>query len=122
MNLFEDVLFSPIHVSHLSELIDIVLSNSHNGTFNCGSQDYSSKYEFGIKVADIFNLPYDTILKSTLEQANLKAKRPRNMSLCSDKLEKLIEYKLPTINEVIELLYQEHKNSRTQQDIKSAST
>ena len=111
MNLFVDVLFSPIHVSHLSEVIDIFLSNSHNGTFNCGSQDYLSKYEFGIKVADIFNLPCDTMLKSTLEQANLKAKRPRNMALCNDKLEKLIEYKLPKINEVIELLYQEYKNS-----------
>ena len=111
MNLFEDVLFSPIHVSHLSEVINIFISSYHSGTFNCGSQDYLSKYEFGIKVADIFNLPRDVIIKSKIEQANLKAKRPRNMSLCNDKLENTIEYKLPKINEVIEHLYQENKNS-----------
>ena len=111
MNLFEDVLFSPLHVSHLSEVINKLLTSSHIGTFNCGSRDYLSKYEFGIKVAEIFNLPCDTILKSTLEQANLKAKRPKNMSLCNNKLEKLIEYKLPKVTEVIDLLYQEQKNS-----------
>ena len=111
MNLFADVFFSPVHVLHLSEIINIFLTNSIGGVFNCGSSDCLSKYQFGIKVAEIFNLPKDKIVESKLENVDLKATRPKNMALCTDKLANTIKYKIPSTDDVIDLLHNEYKNS-----------
>ena len=65
--LFEDVIFSPIHVSDLSLIISRIIDYKLSGLYHCASKDYLSKYDFGIEMAKIFDLPTTNINKISID-------------------------------------------------------
>ncbi len=81
IKMFTDVIFTPITVNTLSECILELLENSFTGRINMGVAGAISKYDFGIKFADIFGLDRSLISASTLAACSLTARRPKNTSL-----------------------------------------
>lgn len=97
LNLFDDVCFSPITVTDLAFVVAEVVESRIYGLYNCGSSDSTSKYEFGRKVAEVFQLPDLTINKISVNDVSFKAERPKNMALDSSKLSRKLKYNLPSV-------------------------
>ena len=91
IKLFDDVIFSPLHVSDLSVIIYKIIVNNAVGIYNAGSSTPLSKYEFGLILADIFNFESKYIEKSYIACAKSIADRPHNMSLSTNKLSLLLQ-------------------------------
>ena len=104
LSLFTDVIFSPLHVSDLSIIIIRAIETEISGLYHCTSKDSVSKYDFGIKMAEIFNLSVDNIKKISIEDMHFEASRPKNMSLCSEKLNSILKYDSPNVSDAIKLM------------------
>ena len=96
LNLFHDVYFSPLTVEELSLIIEKIIHNPIFGLYHCASSDSISKYDFGKKMAEIFQLSDSNISRISVDEMNFKAKRPKNMALNSDKLSDKLKYDIPS--------------------------
>ncbi|MDB9915763.1 UDP-4-amino-4,6-dideoxy-N-acetyl-beta-L-altrosamine transaminase [Alphaproteobacteria bacterium] len=84
--LFTDVFFSPIFAIELFNLIHQLIDINSIGIFNVVSNERISKYEFGIKLANCFNLDIGLIKRVSIKD-NLKlVNRPMDMSLSNFKV------------------------------------
>lgn len=101
LNLFHDVYFSPLHVDNLSLIIEQIIKNPIYGLYHCTSSDYISKYEFGIEMAEKFQITDSNINRVSIDTVQLRARRPKNMALNSDKLSKKLHYDIPSAIDAI---------------------
>ncbi len=112
INLFHDVYFSPLSVNELSLIIEKILSSEISGLYNCSSRDTISKYDFGLKMCEIFNLSSLNITSASVDIMNFKASRPKNMALDVTKISSDLEYNLPSVVDSIQSMkgqYIKHK-------------
>ena len=113
IKMFTDVIFSPITVNTLSSFIDKLLNMDFVGTLNIGSVDPISKYDFGILLADLFNLDKSSITPVKVDTFRFKAKRPKNTSLNVSKAKDIFGF-LPTIEDELKKFYEiKEKNKKT---------
>jgi dTDP-4-dehydrorhamnose reductase len=112
LNLFYDVKFSPLHVYDLSRIIEKIIQNPIFGLYHCASSDNISKYDFGRKMAEIFQLPSSCINRVSIDDKGkrFKAKRPKNMSLNIEKISTALEYDFPSSIDAIELMKCQYKD------------
>jgi len=110
LTLFDDVIFSPLNVSDLSVIITQTIDSGISGLYHCASKDYISKYDFGIKMAEVFNLSISNIKKISVEDMNFKANRPKNMALNSNKLSSILVQDLPIVIDAIKLMKDQYDN------------
>ena len=96
LNLFYDVYFSPLTVYDLSLIIEKIIEKPILGLYHCGSRDNISKYDFGKKMAEIFQLSDSNINRVSVDSMDFKASRPKNMALNSDKLSDKLQYDIPS--------------------------
>jgi len=95
INGFADVIFSPLYVGQLAEVIGSFIENQPPfGIYNTASDEALSKYDFFVKCAEKFELPVNLISKSNLPDDESLAVRPRRTFLRNDK----IKYNLPNVN------------------------
>jgi dTDP-4-dehydrorhamnose reductase len=109
INGFRDVNFSPMYTMELARVIDISIKKNVIGVYNCGSVDSCSKYEFALKIADCFGLDETLITPISIDDFNFKAKRGKNLTLNVKKIQKALDYELPTISNSIEVFYRDYK-------------
>jgi dTDP-4-dehydrorhamnose reductase len=100
ISLFNDVMYNPVNVSELINIINLLLIKNASGIFNVCSNEVISKYDFGIILAKKMNIK-NYFIKSELKNSKLIAERPLNMSLLNDKLLNFLNIKIPHINEQI---------------------
>lgn len=86
INMFEDVYFTPISICGLAENLDLIINSNRSGIYNIVGSERLSKYEFALKLAETFNLPQSLITLNSINNFKLKAKRPKDMSLSSEKV------------------------------------
>jgi dTDP-4-dehydrorhamnose reductase len=108
LTLFHDVLFSPLHVSDLSIIIKETLGQQMCGLYHASSRDYVSKFDFGVIMADIFGLPSGNLVKKSVDELGLKAKRPKNMVLSNSKLHKEIGHDFPRTKDAVKLMKEQY--------------
>ena len=112
LNLFHDVYFSPLHVDDLSSIIGRIIDRPVFGLYHCTSSDSISKYDFGKKMAKIFQLSDLNINRVSVDSMKFKANRPKNMALNVKKIGLALECNLPSAIDVIKLMkYQYDKNN-----------
>ena len=109
LNLFYDVHFSPITVEDLSLIIEKIILNPIFGLYHCGSSDSISKYDFGKKMSEIFQLSNSSINRASVDIMDFKATRPRNMSLDISKINTDLVYNFPTVLDSIKLMKSQYK-------------
>jgi dTDP-4-dehydrorhamnose reductase len=98
--------YVPNFVTSMSELI----RNNESGIFHVVGSDFINRYEFSLKVAEIFNLNKDLIKPITSETLHLPARRV-NVNLENDKLTQKTGVKMLGVKEgLIEML--KSKNQR----------
>jgi dTDP-4-dehydrorhamnose reductase len=112
LNLFYDVHFSPLTVYDLSIIIEKIVKQPLFGLYHCASSDSISKYEFGKKMAEIFQLFGLNINRVSVDDAKFKTDRPKNMALDVRKISFALSYDLPNAVDAIKLMKcQYDKNS-----------
>ena len=109
IKMFTDVIFSPVTVNTLSMLIDKLLYKDFTGTLNIGSMDPLSKYDFGMRMAGLFDFDKSLITPISVDEFVFCAERPKNMSLDISKAKDIFSI-LPTIDEELQVLYKKRGN------------
>lgn len=104
---FKDVFFSPLHFQTLCEIIIKCIEQRPMGVFNVGSSDYLSKAMFSKKMADVLGLNFPFVV-GKLQDVPLRARRPLDMTMNSQNIEKALDIKLPTIEEEIQRMDEEY--------------
>ena len=88
--LFDDMFFTPIHIKTLLECIIKLLDNDKNGIYNVTSSQRISKYDFGIRIADLLDLDKSFIFSSKLMSRKDLIRRPYDLSLSNEKLKNTV--------------------------------
>jgi len=110
ITLFNDVLFSPLHVSDLSMIIIRAIEKKAYGLYHASSRDSLSKYDFGVMMADVFGFATENIFAIGVDDLKFKAKRPKNMALSNEKITHFLQYDLPIAREAVELMKKQYDN------------
>jgi dTDP-4-dehydrorhamnose reductase len=111
IEVFDDVLFSPIAMSTLSEMIELSVRVKPVGVFNLGSHDGLSKADFAFAFADELGLPRRGMKRTTSDQVTfLKTYRPKDMRMDSAKFEGALGVRLPTLRDEIKRVASEYRD------------
>lgn len=96
---FSDVYFTPLCLSSLCPaLVDLVEAGAY-GVYNLAGGERVSKYDFAKRIAGVMNLPHDLIEKGLIKEAGLKAPRPNDMSLATEKISEFLGRPMPTLDQ-----------------------
>jgi dTDP-4-dehydrorhamnose reductase len=95
---FTDVFFCPIVANDLAEILLDMVDRRAAGIFHVVGTEAVSKYEFARRLAQAFSLDPANVIPSQIVEARLKAARPRNVSLKTDKISALLGRPMPDVN------------------------
>jgi dTDP-4-dehydrorhamnose reductase len=96
---FADVIFSPILVNDLGGCILELLERNVTGVYHVAAADACSKYEFSLRLAEVFGLDPALVQRASVEDAVFVARRPRNTSLNTSRVAQVLGRPMPTIIE-----------------------
>ena len=90
-----------------------LIDNNCNGIYSVVGNERLSKYEFGIKLANCFELNSGLINKSSINDKIKLVDRPKDMSLSNKKICKVLECEFLSIDEQFQALKQQENNNMT---------
>jgi len=99
---FNDVYFNPLLVNDLSLVVLELIGWNAEGLFHLGASDACSKYEFALKIAEVFGLDKSLVKPVSIKDSTLKVTRPLNTSLAIAKAAGVLKRPMPTLNVQIE--------------------
>ena len=94
---FDDVVFTPLEVSNLSQLISEVAFSNYVGILNLSSNESITKYQFCCSIAKMFDLDLSLIKRGFIDNAGFIAKRPKNTSLVNAKSKQITKSKITSL-------------------------
>jgi dTDP-4-dehydrorhamnose reductase len=107
VNLFTDVFYTPIIATTLANISHDLVEMGACGIYNIVGSERLTKFEFGLKLASVFNLNSKLIQPIHLTQMNQLTLRPKDMSLSNRKLINTIRSPIPTLeSQLLELCKQ----------------
>ena len=104
INMFSDMIFSPLHMTTLSKIVRECYEKSQKGLFNVGRREGLSKADFGLNIGKHFGL--STKNANIIKSSDILTRAPRalNLSMNVEKIEKALEGEMPTLlNEIQKL-------------------
>jgi len=96
---FTDILFSPVLVNDLSDVVLFLLNQDARGLYHVGAGDACSKYEFALRLAKMFGFDSSYVIPTRAVDADLRAPRPRNTSLDSGRFSRDFGRRMPLIDD-----------------------
>lgn len=96
---FADVTFTPILVEDLSEVMLDLISTHARGVFHVGGSEACTKFEFGRRVARTFGLSDENLVPVSVRDVVLRAPRPLDTSLATDRIASQLGHRMPTVDE-----------------------
>jgi len=106
---FTDVFFSSIYTKELAKLLEEALKKNLKGTYHFGGSTAISKYDFAVKLAELFDLNKDHIKPISVDEFDFKAKRGKNLSLSVSKLHDVLDKPVPSINDSLTCFHHERQ-------------
>ena len=104
VELFKDVFYTPILIDELASRTHQLIDMDARGVYNIVGNERLSKYEFGLKLANFYELDTDLIKAINLENKTELKKRPKDMSLSNRKLCEALKCNIPSIDEQLNTL------------------
>lgn len=105
INVFDDVMFSPLAIATLCDCIERTVVLQPAGTFNLGSRDGMSKADFAFAFAVATGLPTTNLVRCSSGNADtLAARRPTDMRMLSERFEHRMGLALPRLIDEIKVL------------------
>jgi len=109
IQVFSDVYFSPLSLTSLVQMVELVVRKKPIGVFNLGSHNGSSKADFAFSFAEYLKLPTTNMTRIQSSEAKLfHTYRPQNMRMNSSKFENALGVKLPNLFDLIQPLAEEY--------------
>ncbi len=99
ITLFKDVYFTPIPVNNLADALFELAEQDAEGTYHIAGSQRCSKLNFGERLAEVFRLDKSQIKPISIDDKNLIAKRPKDMSLDVSKAQKVLKTRLFNLEE-----------------------
>jgi dTDP-4-dehydrorhamnose reductase len=99
MNGFTDVYFTPILVNNLGLVIRKLIEKRYKGVLHVAGSQRTSKYNFAVKIAEVFGLDKKLIKKWSVDDFEFDARRPKSVDLDVGKAEKLLKTKIFNVKE-----------------------
>lgn len=115
VTLFKDAFYSPILIEAVAQAAHDLIDLKASGIFHVVGDDRTSKYGFGIKIAEKFNLDTGLIRPGLLADQHGMVRRPYDMSLSNQKTHNLLGRKLGGVGEHIVRLHQQEQNGFAQE-------
>mgnify|MGYP000715710884 CR=1 FL=1 len=110
INVFDDVMFSPLAIDTLCDCIERCIIKRLVGVFNLGSHDGMSKADFAFAFADAIGLPTTNLERKSSSAASvLAARRPTDMRMQCDRFQDYMEIGLPRLLDEIEVLANDYR-------------
>ena len=94
---FTDVFFCPILVNDLAGLLLQMLERGLSGLHHVTGSERISEYEFGRSVARAFEVNHGRVVPALAAEANLKARRPLDTSLSTEKIRQAMGFHVPDV-------------------------
>lgn len=110
LELFRDSFFTPIALPCLISFMNQLLEKNAHSIFNVCGRERISKFDFAIKFSHYFGLDPSTISSSTIQSAHLKAPRPYDMSLSTQKLRGFLNMDPPSIDESFDVISSDYQH------------
>ena len=104
ITLYRDVFYSPIFTSVLAKTVHDLVELNVSGIYNVVGDERISKYEFGLKVASIFQLDPILIKPGLMAEQGSVVRRPYDMSLSNNKTIELLGRKLGGVGGHLDLM------------------
>ena len=99
---FYDVVFTPILVNDLSEIVLKMMDRKLSGLYHVAGAQALSKHEFALEIAEIFGLEKNLVQRGSIADAKLNAWRPKNTSLNTSKIRMVLGTELPNVKQGLE--------------------
>ncbi len=107
---FKDSFFTPLSIPKLIQITDQLISREAIGIFNVCGAERLNKFEFSMKFSKYFQLNENLITSSSMENASLLAKRPKDMSLSPTKLCRFLNIEAPNIQQSFETIVKDYNH------------
>jgi dTDP-4-dehydrorhamnose reductase len=101
---FRDVVFAPLSTKDLSGILLDIAERGLQGLYHAGSRDALSKYEFARMAAALFGFDPGRVREASVDEARLRAPRPKSTWLAVGRLEEALGAPLPTARESLKRL------------------
>lgn len=95
---FTDTIFCPILANDLAEILLTIVDRELTGVHHVTGAEAISKYEFARRVARTFGLNPGQVVPALMAGARLRARRPRNTSLCTEKISAALGRPMPDVD------------------------
>ncbi len=105
VNGFTDVIFCPILVTDLVQLLLEMLEKSLSGLYHVLGPRPMSKYEFGLAIARTFGLDENLIRPCSIADSGLKAPRATHLWLSTHKVTQALGHPLPEFSTGLQRFY-----------------
>jgi dTDP-4-dehydrorhamnose reductase len=99
LSLFADQFRNATYIKNACEAILRIFEKNQKGIFHVAGKHCESRYEIGLKVADIFEFDSSLISKMDSAESNWIAKRPKKCCLDVGKMESVLGVKAMTVEE-----------------------
>ena len=110
VKVFDDILISSISFHTFFKTISVVIQKRIPGVFNIGSKCGMTKADFAFILAELLGLPTRSMKRSVSDNANFIAYRPKDMTMNSEKFEKLYNIEFPRMKEEIHSIQADYIN------------
>lgn len=101
---FNDVYFNPVYTKQLARIVFELLKINYSGIIHVGADNPISKYEFLRRLALKFKVDPELVDSISVDDISFNAKRPKNTSLSTRKLQKLLNCEINIDDGLHELL------------------
>jgi len=108
---FTDQYGTPTLVDDLVQVIIRIIEKDVSGLYHAAGKTCLNRFEFAIKLAEIFHLDKSLIKPVTKIEKKQNAPRPNRTCLDSSKLEEIIEFDFCDIDSGIKILYENYKKN-----------
>jgi dTDP-4-dehydrorhamnose reductase len=102
-----DQINNPTFIDDLIQAISKVIDYRKEGIYNIGGQEFLSRYDFTLRIADFFQLDKSLIIPIETCDLNQPAKRPLKSGLLTIKAQTELDYKPLSIIESLSLMKKE---------------
>ena len=107
IRIVDDQINNPTFIDDLVQGINKTIELRKEGIYNIGGNEFLSRYDFTIMIAEFFDLNKSLISKIKTEELNQPARRPLKSGLITIKAQSELGYKPHTITQTLELMKKE---------------
>ncbi len=104
ITLFRDIKFSPLHMQTIINIMFDMLEKGVYGVYNLGCKNGMTKADFGLKIAEHLGMETNHISIGDSEMIVGRSPRPMDLRLNISKIENILQYSMPSLEEEIQKL------------------